>query len=348
MSKLLHPQASEYRVFSSSSGQLETGDRQSISRHLPGHGGKSRVLSALNRLESHRWRRWLYRLQAKLRGIPTPLSCARLPGVDQQIVRSLRQQGGFQTSLKALDLPMNPQFLQAAHRLAARLPNPQEAKASSATDHLGHCIHGDAAQIVRDYPEVLLWGLEERLLDLVEAYVQLPVSYLGVNLRKDIPNGQQVGTRLWHLDGEDTCVVKILVYLSDVEQEHGPFEYVPKSQFNSAYRYLSPKYWRHQTLYCHDENMEKIVGRDRWHSATGAAGSVIFADTTQIFHHGAVPTQERVALIFAYATRMPKKLDFCKQFFPAESLLPSLRPRLSARQWDCVWGWRRMAELTDS
>ncbi len=342
------------------SGLTSVADQSSNSKHLPGHGGRSRVLSALNRFQSHRWRCWNHRGRAWLRArlaqrsafasLATPLSLVELPEADQEIVRSLRQQGGIQTTLEALDLPLTPQFLRAARALADQLPDPKQDR-SEAGNHstvspfnpLGHCIHGDAAQIVRDYPEVLLWGLEERLLDWVEQYIQLPVSYLGVNLRKDIPNGQQVGTRLWHLDGEDTCVVKILVYLSDVEPEHGPFEYVPKSAFNSTYRYVSPKYWRHQTLYCHDENMANIVARDRWQSCTGAAGSAIIADTTKVFHHGAVPTKERIALIFAYATQTPQKLGFCKAFFPAESLLPSLQSRLSERQWNCLWSWRQTA-----
>lgn len=293
-----------------------------------------RSVSLIDRLRFHPLRRWLYQLKSNWQS-QQPL--AELSYANQYIVQGLRQQGVFQTSLEALDFPLNPAFLQASHAMAAQLPD-----ASAATNgHLGHCIHGDAATLLHQYPEILLWGLQERLLDIVENYMGMPVSYLGVDLRKDIPNGEQVGTRYWHTDGEDTCVVKIAVYLTDVEREHGPFECISKTQFNSTYRYFSPTYLYHQRPKFRDENMAKIVSPEQWTSCIGQAGSVIMADTSQVLHHGAVPRQERIALFFAYATHAPKNLDFCKEYFPVEHLLPSLKPNLSPRQWDCLWAWRQ-------
>ena len=253
-------------------------------------------------------------------------------------MKGLRQQGVFQTSLEALNFPLTPAFIRASQAMVAQLPD----TSAPTNGHLGHCIHGDAATILQQYPEILLWGLQEQLLDILENYMGMPVSYLGVDLRKDIPNGQQMGTRYWHTDGEDTCVVKIAVYLTDVEREHGPFECISKTQFNSTYRYFSPTYLFHQRPKFRDENMAKIVQPELWTSCTGKAGSVVMAETTQVLHHGAIPTQERIALFFAYATHAPQNLDFCKEYFPVENLLPSLRPHLSQRQWDCLWGWRQL------
>lgn len=195
----------------------------------------ARSLSILDRFRSLRLLRWKYRLSGwKAQGKPL----AELPPADQQLVKTLQRQGGAQTSLAALGLPLTPDLFQAAQTLAGQLPS----SAAHSNSHLGHCIHGDAATIVQRYPEILLWGLQERLLDIVENYMQLPVAYLGVDLRKDIPNGEQVGTRFWHTDGEDVCVVKIAVYLNDVGQAQGPFEYISKTEFNASYRYLSPTY----------------------------------------------------------------------------------------------------------
>lgn len=317
-----------------SSASLEPHTSLDTSIHLPRHA-KNRLFAVFNRLQFHLWRCWMHRLRARFS--PT-VTRPTLSAGDRYLVQTLRQAGGLQTSLDALDFSSNPEFVRAAQNLAAQLP---DSKSHDEGDMLGHCIHGSSEDIIQDFAEVLLWGLEERLLDIVENYIQLPVSFLGVNLRKDIPNGEQVGTRLWHLDGEDTCVVKVLVYLNDVKRENGPFQYVPKTAFNSTYRYVSPTYLRHQKLHCYDADMGRIVDPKQWQTCTGPAGSVIMADTTQVFHHGAVPTEERTVLIFAYATHRPKRLDFCKEFFPAEHLLPLLKPQLSARQWDCLWGWRQ-------
>lgn len=293
-----------------------------------------RSKSWLDRLRFHVGRCWAYQLQGYWSAQP-PL--AQLSQANQSILGNLRRQGVFQTSLEALDLPLSPALLEAGQALAAQLP---AETAMEGQGHLGHCIHGSAATILQQYPEILLWGLQEQLLDLLENYMGMPVSYLGVDLRKDIPNGQQVGTRCWHTDGEDTRVVKVAVYLTDVQREHGPFECISKTQFNSTYRYFSPTYLAHQRSHFCDENMAKIVQPEQWTTCTGEAGSVIIADTTQVFHHGAVPAKERIALFFAYATHAPRNLEFCKEYFPVEQLLPSLKDRLSARQWNCLWAWR--------
>ena len=301
--------------------------------------------SLLERLRSHRLRCWQYKLQG---GLPPqkPFHC--LSASDQALLKELRRQGGVQTSLASIELPLNKSCLKAAQALAAQLPRASDYSNS----HLGHCIHADASTILRDYPEIFLWGLQDRLLDLVENYIQLPVSYLGVDLRKDIPDSNQVGTRFWHTDGEDTCVVKIAVYLSDVEQEHGPFEYISKTQFNAIYRYLSPTYLRknYRQPSLDDKNMGKIVSPQRWTRCTGPSGTAVVVDTANVLHHGAVPTEERIALFFAYATQTPKNLAFCKDYFPVEHLLPNFQERLSKRQWDCLWTWRQadMAHYSDS
>lgn len=306
-------------------------------RWLPFQSKGYRSQSIFERFRSHRLRCWQHKIEG---GLIAQTPFTSLPVSDQAILKDLRLQGGVQTSLAALDLPINESFTKAAQALAVQLPS----AADDSNSHLGHCIHGDAATIVQDYPEIFLWGLQDRLLDMVENYIQLPVSYLGVDLRKDIPDGKQVGTRFWHTDGEDTCVVKIAVYLSDVKQENGPFEYISKTQFNASYRYFSPTYLRknfRQPL-LDDKHMDSIVSSQRWTSCVGPSGTAVIVDTTNVLHHGAVPREERIALFFAYATRAPKNLSFCKEYFPVEHLLPRFQKDLSKRQWDCLWAWRQI------
>jgi hypothetical protein len=138
------------------------------------------------------------------------------------------------------------------------------------------------------------------LLNIAENYIGLPVAYLGVNLRKDIPNQKQVGTRLWHTDGEDRRMLKAIIYLNDVDENGGPFEYIPQN--------LTPSYRSFKHLYCKilDEDMKKVVPACHWKQCTGAAGTVILVDTARLFHHGRVPEKERAALFFCYTSRKPK------------------------------------------
>ena len=74
----------------------------------------------------------------------------------------------------------------------------------------------DPPELAARFPALIEFGLEERLLDIIEAYLGVPVGFTTVHLRKDIGGGNQVGTRFWHLDTEDVRVIRMMVYLNDV------------------------------------------------------------------------------------------------------------------------------------
>jgi hypothetical protein len=260
---------------------------------------------------------------------------------DRHLLQQIQQRGVVETHLDELQLADTDRMWAAAQALVPTLPVTHDRAGRDETDFEGHCVHADAAQFVQDYPEILLWGLGDRLLDLLENLMGCPPALIGVALRKDCPNGQQIGTRLWHMDGEDKHVLKILIYLNDVGQAEGPFEYVPKDRFNPKYRGFSRMLVRFRQGYNKNQGFQQIVKPQHWQSATGKAGTAILADTAKVFHHGAIATAgERLVLIFAYTTEQPRALDLCKQFFPRADLLPTLAARLNPRQQACLLGWR--------
>jgi hypothetical protein len=74
---------------------------------------------------------------------------------------------------------------------------------------------------------LLIWGLNEKLLAIVENYIDLPPLFFGTTICRDVANDKQMETRHWHLDSEDSRIVKIIIYLEDVETNDGPFTYIP-------------------------------------------------------------------------------------------------------------------------
>ena len=56
----------------------------------------------------------------------------------------------------------------------------------------------------------------------------LPAKYVGMHLRRQVANGVMEDVRQWHIDVEDYRRIKIIVYLNDVDEEGGPFEYLSK------------------------------------------------------------------------------------------------------------------------
>jgi hypothetical protein len=91
-------------------------------------------------------------------------------------------------------------------------------------------------------------------------------------------------SQLWHRDHEDRLILKCFVYLADVDETTGPFTYAlgshPKGHV-PAVEWFDERGVRRTT----DEQMARSVPRSRWRSATGSAGTIIFADTRG-YHKG--------------------------------------------------------------
>jgi hypothetical protein len=136
-----------------------------------------------------------------------------LSPADLTFVDTFKREGIFITSLEALGIPSTPLILNAAKKLLPRIPKTLDRIKNE------YVVHATSTQIM-EYPELFLWGSEERLLSIVENYLGLPVAYHGLYFRRDLANEIQVKSRLWHLDMEDRRSVKIIVYLNDVGETH--------------------------------------------------------------------------------------------------------------------------------
>ena len=165
----------------------------------------------------------------------------------------------------------------------------------------GYVVHVPQARIEAS-PAPLLWGLNERFLDIIEAYIGLPIAYRGLTARRDIANGEQIATRLWHRDGEDARIVKLIVYLNDVEcAADGAFEYIPKSALSSTAG-LTVFDGNHIS----DANIDRAVPKDQQKLCLGRAGTVVFTDTCSVFHKGAVgKRRDRYTLFYPFNSFAP-------------------------------------------
>lgn len=240
-----------------------------------------------------------------------------LEGNDAIIANSLKNEGICITTLENLGLPSTSELLNAAYSL---LPKMGKANYQSSFQNPPEIY------TVTHLHDFLTWGNESRLLKILENYIGLPVAYHGVQIRKDFINKNQFSTMLWHRDSEDRRIVKIIIYLNDVNEQQGPFEYVPSS-FTSGLNFYR-LYYKIHNKGINDETLNKIVPKSAWKSCRGAAGTVILVDTNRLLHHGTVRTEERSTLFFVYTANRPKRPGLCTQYWDntypkAESLLTS-------------------------
>jgi hypothetical protein len=242
-----------------------------------------------------------------------------LPQGDRLILDHLKRDGAYVISITDLALPSTEKLLKTARMQLAQIPK---------ADHDDLAKKMPQIHTITDLPEITAWGTEPRLLNLIENYIGLPITYHGVHLRKDFPSEHQFDTLLWHKDAEDRRIIKIFLYLEDVEEKHGPFEYIPKSLISiwNSYR-INLQLKRSRYLGITDQIVEKIIPRSAWKSCPGVAGTVIIGDTRNILHHGTLRIEERSALFFCYTATPPKRPELCTQYW--DSTFPHIKPQLS-------------------
>lgn len=136
------------------------------------------------------------------------------------------------------------------------------------------------------------------MLAIAEAYLGLPIAYDGPSINYTVADGREVSTRKWHRDWEDRRMLKVAIYLNDVDAEGGPFQMVKRTDADrsevNGYRYDLAS----------DGQMSARLGadfRDAIVSCEGAAGTVIFTDTAHFFHRGK-PAVARTARPYSTAT----------------------------------------------
>jgi hypothetical protein len=242
---------------------------------------------------------------------------AALPVLDaseREIVDRLDREGIYITSLEALAIPDSQQLLAAAEPISKEL-----ARLSRQPSQAGnHTLMATADQLLQ-HPEILRWGLSARLLKIVESYLGLPVGYGGLSFYYSVADGRDAGPRIWHRDKEDWRMIKVAVYLNDVDESGGPYQCV-NAATNEWLVATLPKY----KGLTHTEMQQLLASRpgdnrsddnrsDDWPiSCTGKTGTVIFTDTSRCYHRGKPPIHtDRAAIFFHYFSYRPKNPFYC-------------------------------------
>ncbi|WP_413174000.1 phytanoyl-CoA dioxygenase [Anabaena azotica] len=231
-----------------------------------------------------------------------------LSNEDQLIAKTLKREGVYITSIENLGLPSTAQMLESAKNYAAMMKNPRNIQSGYNLPQI---------YTVTDLPEFVTWGIEARLQNIIEHYIRLPIAFHGVHVRKDFPNEQQLQTLLWHKDSEDRRMIKVIIYLHDVVEKHGAFEYIslPNSPLELLNYYrVDYALWKSNFLGINDQEMMKIIPKTAWKYCPGKAGTVIFVDPRNVLHHGTVRSEERSTIFFVYTAKSPKRPELCNQY----------------------------------
>ncbi len=254
-----------------------------------------------------------------------------------EVAQALRADGVYVTTVERLlgeAAPACREAMADAASLADRLKQGHDTQwrpADASTD----LAHGE---LLDRLPALFMLGLNATMLSIAEQYLRLPVAYHGAVLRHSYVDGRAGGPRRWHRDAEDFHVLRTVLYLNDVDEDGGPFEYVPRAFQAGAMHAVG-----YQGM-CSDDEMAVHVPRQRWQRCTGPAGTLVIADSARVFHHESPHRKaDRTVLTMGHSSRRPRRPALAMAHFPAHQHATALSRLVATEHHPHVFGWRRLA-----
>jgi Phytanoyl-CoA dioxygenase (PhyH) len=138
-------------------------------------------------------------------------------------------------------------------------------------------------------------GIHPRLLDVANAYLEMWSKLEYVDVWYTPPAGgdqERRSSQRWHRDFNDRHLLKAFLYLVDVDDETGPFEYVPRSAPGGELDRLWP--WR--PLGDNYPPEDELAARTEGQAVTFTApkGTLIFCNTAGFHRGGFAKSKPRV------------------------------------------------------
>jgi hypothetical protein len=119
-------------------------------------------------------------------------------------------------------------------------------------------------------------------------------------------------SQLWHRDPEDRYILKMFIYLSDVDDESGPFFYAPGTHSYGRIRRQPESFGEPGTTArrSDDKQMAAVVPEDKWVKAIGPQGTIVFADTRGYHKGGLAKTKDRLVYNCMFTSQATSRGDY--------------------------------------
>jgi hypothetical protein len=143
----------------------------------------------------------------------------------------------------------------------------------------------------------------DTMLDIINSYREqwVRLHYLDSWYTVPYPDAdQRISSQRWHRDPEEAHVVKVFLYVNDVDKEAGPFEYVRRSSTGGRYGDLWP--WEDESFYPPQDELMAAVDPEDVLTLTGKAGTLIFCDTGGFHRGGFARTRPRILFMCSFVS----------------------------------------------
>lgn len=253
------------------------------------------------------------------------ISVPSLSETDAAIVAALERDGIYVGNLSDLGLDGHERLLAEGAMMAGRFADEARRRAA-----MGEVFLYVPPAWLRDFPAFFEWGLQDRLLDIAQAYIGMPPAYDGVCINYTVADGREISTRKWHRDWEDRRMLKVAVYLHDVDKDGGPFQMIRRldtaQNDDDGYFYELAS----------DVELTQRLGADYQEdivSCEGPRGTIIFTDTARFFHRGKpAVARDRAAIFYSYFADRPRHPFLCERTGMAREDIARIASKMTGRQ----------------
>jgi hypothetical protein len=195
-------------------------------------------------------------------------------------------------------IPRDDGFLLLPAGTFSDLVEPVVAAGNRVIDEIGHTAlieHGGKSDFIArgflpesafaiDSPYFRL-AFDERIVGPVSAYLGVVPVLTEIDVWYSVhqPNAPK-RSQLWHMDSDDTTLIKLWVHLSDVDHRSGPLTALSASdsaQLADAVAYNYGDGYR-----VPDDRVNAVLGPERQVAMVGPRGTIDFIDTCRCFHFG--------------------------------------------------------------
>ena len=160
------------------------------------------------------------------------------------------------------------------------------------------------------------FAVQPEIASLANSYFGMLTKLFYCNVWHNLPmRGEPRESQLWHRDPEDRYILKLFVYLTDVDEQSGPLSYAPgthaKGSIKTAPEATLCKEGAAYNYRTDDKQMARVVGRENWITAVGPKRTMLFVDTSGFHKGGLVRQNDRVlynCMFNSLATSYPRSL----------------------------------------
>ncbi|MES2559955.1 MAG: phytanoyl-CoA dioxygenase family protein [Bacteroidota bacterium] len=233
-----------------------------------------------------------------------------LTPVQQKIVSSLQAEGIAVTSFEELFGMDALDGVEKEFRTFQQNKTVQEIRndnhsgnVHNHSNYKNYNIRASSIQPILSSESVLLRkGLSTQLGNIASTYFAEPalLRYADYWLSMPVPTTERNYSQNWHRDPEDQRILKVFVYLNDVNELNGAFEYIKGSHLTGPFNNVFPYDKDHPNNYPDEKELTKFIPAHAFTVNEGKKGTLIICDTHGFHRGGFCKTTDRWLMTFMY------------------------------------------------